>query len=123
MGTFNVEIHVGDQRGERFEVIETLVDTGSTYTILPASLLGRLGVVPHRTSVFELADGSQREWPIGQTWVRLDGNQEMTLVVFGEDGVQPLLGAVTLEEFLLAPDPVRRRLVPVHGLAMRQMLR
>ena len=40
----------------------------------------------------------------------------MTLVVFGEDGVDPLLGAVTLEEFLLAPDPIRQRLIPIPGL-------
>ena len=55
---------------------------------------------------------------MGRTWLRLDGSEEMTLVVFGEDDVQPLLGAVTLEEFLLAPDPVRKRLVSVHGLLM-----
>jgi hypothetical protein len=56
---------------------------------------------------------------MGRTWVRIDGNEEMTLVVFGEDDAQPLLGAVTLEEFLLAPDPIRQRLVPVNGLLMR----
>ncbi|HEU0075226.1 MAG TPA: retroviral-like aspartic protease family protein [Dehalococcoidia bacterium] len=118
MGTFNVEIQVGDQQGDRFEAVDALVDTGSTYTVLPGAMLRRLGVEPHRTSTFELADGSQREWQMARTWVKLNGSQEMTLVVFGEDDVQPLLGAVTLEEFLLAPDPIRQRLVPVHGLAM-----
>lgn len=118
MGTFNVELHAGDQQGERFEAVEALVDTGSTYTVLPGAMLRALGVLPHRTSTFELADGTQHEWEIARTWVKLEGRQEMTLVVFGEDDVQPLLGAATSEEFLLAPDPIRQRLVPVHGLAM-----
>jgi len=118
MGTFSVEIHVGDQQRQRFESIEALVDTGATYTVLPASVLRRLGVQPHRRSTFQLADGTTKDWEMGRTWLRLDGSEEMTLVVFGEDDVQPLLGAVTLEEFLLAPDPVRKRLVSVHGLLM-----
>ncbi|HLG10127.1 MAG TPA: retroviral-like aspartic protease family protein [Dehalococcoidia bacterium] len=119
MGTFNIEFEVGDQQRQRFEPIEALVDTGSTYTVLPASMLRRLGVQPHRRSTFELADGTRRDWEMGRTWVRIDGQEEMTLVVFGEEDVQPLLGAVTLEEFLLAPDPIRQRLVSVNGLLMR----
>lgn len=48
--------------------------------------------------------------------MRFQGSEEYTLVVFGDHA---LLGAVTLEEFLLAPDPVRGRLVPVPGPMMR----
>lgn len=119
MGTFKVDLEIGDPSGQRFEHHEALVDTGSTYSVFPADVLRRLGVQPHRTSAFGLADGSQREWPIGRTWLRLDGRQELSLVVFGEQDSEPILGAVALEEFLLAPDPVRRRLVPVPGLMMR----
>jgi predicted aspartyl protease len=118
MGTFSVPLQVGDQAGSRYETVEALVDTGATYTVLPGSVLRELGVQPHRTSIFELADGSRHEWQMGRTWVRLQDKQEMTLVVFGEDDVSPLLGAVTLEEFLLAPDPIRKTLVSVPGLLM-----
>ena len=119
MGTFKVEVEVGDPTGQRFEQYEALVDTGSTYSVFPAKVLRRLGVEPHRRSSFELADGTRREWPIGRTWLRLDGRQELSLVVFGDEESEPILGAVALEEFLLAPDPVRRRLVPVLGLMMQ----
>jgi predicted aspartyl protease len=118
MGTFNVTVEVGDPRGRRFRSFDALVDTGSTYSVFPASVLRDLGVVPHRRSVFELADGSQRDWEMGRTWLRLHGQQELSLVVFGDEDVEPILGAVALEEFLLAPDPVRQRLVPVRGLMM-----
>jgi hypothetical protein len=59
------------------------------------------------------------QWQMGRTRLRIGDQMEMSLVVFGEDNVEPLLGAVTLEELLLAPDPIRQRLVPVSALMMR----
>jgi len=35
MGTFRVEIAVGDVERRHFEPIQALVDTGATYTVLP----------------------------------------------------------------------------------------
>ena len=50
---------------------------------------------------------------IGWTMVRLEGNTIATQVNFAEEGEPPLLGMVTLEEALLAVDPVGQRLIPV----------
>ena len=118
MGTFSVTLDVGSPDGSQYRPVEALVDTGATYTVLPGSVLRELGVQPHRSSIFELADGSQHEWQMGRTWVKWQDKREMTLVVFGEDDMQPILGAVTLEEFLVAPDPIRKTLMPVPGLLM-----
>ncbi|MBI3989212.1 MAG: hypothetical protein HY347_06305 [candidate division NC10 bacterium] len=118
MGTFRVTIEIGDPQGQHFEPVDALVDTGSTYTVVPASLLLHLGVTPHIRDTFVLADGRRIELDIGRTWVRVDGRSEVTLVVFGEEGAEPLLGAYTLEGLRLAPDPVSRRLIPVPGLLL-----
>lgn len=118
MGTFSVRLEVGDPQGQRYEPLEALVDTGATYSMVPASLLRRQGVVPYTLAPFVLADGRQVEREIGHTWVRVDGRTVITLVVFGEEGVEPLLGAYTMEGLRLAPDPVSRRLVPVLGRLM-----
>ena len=116
MGTFQVTIDVGDPSGQRFEAIEALVDTGATYTVVPAPLLVRLGVVRHARDVFVLADGRHVERDIGQTWVRVAERAVITLVVFGEPDSRPLLGVYTLEGGRLAPDPVGRRLLPVPAM-------
>ena len=118
MGTIRFNITVGDPEGQEYESIEALVDTGSTYTTLPGSLLRRLGVPSGRRVEFELADGTIIERDVGQTWVRIDGAAAIVPVVFAEEGSEALLGAVTLEIFLLGVDPVRQRLVPVRGLLM-----
>ncbi len=51
-------------------------------------------------------------------WMRLDGREDVSPVVFWEEGVQPLLGAVTLEIFSLNIDPVNERLIPVDAFML-----
>ena len=48
MGTFTYPIEVISADGSRSEPVDATVDTGSTFTCLPASLLHELGVVPYR---------------------------------------------------------------------------
>ena len=67
-------------------------------------MLQRLGVVPHGARGFVLADGRRVELGFGRTWMRLEGREEISPVVFQEEGAQPLLGAVTLEIFGLGID-------------------
>ncbi len=118
MGTFHVTIEIGDPAGQRFASVEALVDTGATYTVVPASRLHALGVQPHVEAPFELADGSLRDFALGQTQVKVDRQEVTTLVVFGDEHTQPLLGAYTLEGLRLAVDPVRQRLISVPGRLM-----
>ena len=119
MGTFTVPLEVADPRSRRYETVAALVDSGATCTALPISMLQRLGVVAHGARRFVLADGRRLELGFGRTWIRLDGREEISPVVFQEDGAQPLLGAVTLEIFGLGIDPVQGRLIPVDAFMLR----
>ncbi len=119
MGTFSVNIGIGNPEGTSFETLEALVDTGASFSWVPRDFLERLGVQAQDRWEFETADGRIIQRDVGRTWVRIDGRNEITLVVFGDEGSPPLLGAYTLEGFLLAADPVNRRLIRVRGLAMR----
>ena len=119
MGTFSVQIEIGDPTRERWVSMDALVDTGSTVTSAPASLFRELGVEPVSREFFEFAQGEVRTLETGYTWVRVAGKEVMTQVMFNDEGTAPLLGAVALENALMGIDPVRRRLVPVRGLAMR----
>lgn len=118
MSTFNYPIEIGDPQGTRFERIEALVDAGASHTLVPATLLQKLGGKPIRRAVFALAGGRRIERDMGETRVRVDGQTATRLVIFGHEGEQPLIGSDTLEGLLLAVGPVSRRLVPTHGLLM-----
>jgi len=123
MGTFRVPVQIGDPQGQHWETVEALVDTGASYTVVPGELLTRLGVRPVRRWPFQLADGRETEREIGYTVVQINGESAPTIVVFGPEGSETLLGAYTLAGLRLAADPVRRRLIPVPGLLMFVMRR
>ena len=53
---------------------------------------------------------------VGSAQVTIDGATEVTPVVFGADGAQALLGAVTLQTLALVVDSSRERLLPAETL-------
>ncbi len=99
MGTFKVNIDVGDPQGRRYEAVEAVLGTGATYSTLPGPVLRRLGVPANRQVEFELADGRIVQHYVGQTRVRIDGQSNIVPVVFADEGSTTLLDAVTLEIF------------------------
>ena len=117
MGTFSVTIEVGAPDRTSWLQVDVLVDTGATFTWLPRSLLTELGHAPTGKESFELGDGRLVQCDVGEVPVRIGDKVRTTMCAFADDGEKPALGAVTLEQFLLAPDPVHKRLVPVIGLA------
>jgi clan AA aspartic protease len=113
MATFQHSIEVGSLDGSRFKEFKAWVDTGAAYTSIPRTVLEELGVPPAFRRRCRLANGSEIERDCAQANVKVDGSQLITVCVFGDEGSEPLLGAVTLEEMGLGVDPLNQRLVPV----------
>ncbi len=111
-------VEIGDPQGARYHSVEATVDTGATYTMIPADVLRDLTVSVLERRTFELADGRVTDYDVGETKVRIDGRVVTRLVVFGDPEAVPVLGADTLEGLGLAVDPVRRKLVPTRGLLL-----
>ena len=116
MRTFNLSIQVAGPSGGEFRPVDALVDTGASHTMLPRNLLITLGVVVIEQVAFNLADERTVEYDVGEARIRLDGRERTTLVVFGPDSAEPLLGATTLQLFNMAVDTVSERLFSVPGL-------
>ena len=55
---------------------------------------------------------------VGQTWIRVERREVMTLVLFSDEGTPPLLGAMALEGVFMGVDPHAMKLIPVEGLMM-----
>ena len=119
MGTFSVELEVGNPAREEFVAVQAMVDTGAIYTMLPEDLLDNLGVPRLETDIFGLADDSFVEYPIGDAVVRLQGRVRTVPVVFCRPENTPLLGATTLEIFRLLADPVNEQLIPAPPIRAR----
>lgn len=118
MGTFSVAVVVGNPAAAARETVEALVDTGATFSVMPASLLHRLGIQPTRTRRLRFANGQVEELQTGMAFFEIEGVDCEAMVVFGPED-RYLLGATTLEALLLMVDPINRQLVPEVGLLMR----
>lgn len=117
MGTFPVTVSLANpQRPEQRLTLDLLVDTGATWTMLPAEVVTQLGLTATRQRAVTLANGERASYPAGQVAIQLNGEELISIFLAGPPGCLALLGAVTLEQFGLAPDPVRKTLVPVGGL-------
>ena len=116
MGTFSVTIEIGGVGAESLEKVDALIDTGATTTVVPGSVLRRLGISPTRSETFEYAGGERVELDMAEARARVDGRETTTWVIFGEEGSSALLGAYTLEGVFLGVDPYGRKLIPVRGL-------
>ena len=120
MGVFNVTMEIGDPAGQEFVELDAMVDTGSTHTTVPESLLNSLRVVAEDVSRFELGDSRIVEYRVGYTRMRYNGKSAIVPVVFAPDAVSPLIGATTLEILGLAVNTVKQQLVPVNFMLRQE---
>jgi clan AA aspartic protease len=90
-----------------------LVDSGAMYSVVPTSVLKRLGIKPGKTKTFILADGTEIKRSLGQALFRMDGEEGASPVVFGEKADSILLGSLSLEALGLIFDPFKRELRPL----------
>ncbi len=95
-----------------------LVDSGATYSLLPADCWRSIGLTPRRALEFRLADGSALRRQVSECKIVLPQGETHTPVILGEDGDQPLLGVVTLENLGVLFNPFTRTLQPMQMLLM-----
>ena len=115
MGVFTVPIQIAAGDGRELGEFDAIVDTGASFTSLPASALNELGVARTRRETFRLANGETGELDMGEARVRINGVETTTLVLFAEEESPILLGAYTLEGLLLGVDPHGGQLVQITG--------
>ena len=100
-----------------FIEIKFLVDSGAVYSLVPGKELKKIGLKPHRKTNFVLADGTEIERNVGDAYFEWHGEGGAAPVIFGEEGVQPLLGSTTLASLGIVLNIFTRKLT-----IMRTML-
>lgn len=73
-----------------------LVDTGATDTVVPPECVDAVGLVPRAQRTYELADGRSTRMPTATADIEFLDDYVGGMVVFGEPGSRPLLGATAL---------------------------
>jgi clan AA aspartic protease len=100
---------------EQVRVVEAdaLVDTGAVRSCVPADLLTRIGIKPHKHVTVELADGRKANAGMaeGVRFEIMDRSSSDDAFVLGDE---VLIGQTVLEKMDLLVDCTRQRLVPAH---------
>ena len=112
MGITNVTLKVINLKDEsRFVEESFLVDSGASLSVLPPKITRKVGIKPTgEKRQFSLADGTIVERGIGEAIFEFQGKRAPSLVVIGQKGDSPILGALTLEAMGLVLDPFKRQL-------------
>jgi clan AA aspartic protease len=91
--------------------VQALVDTGATMLVLPADLVGKLGLFPDGYRKVRYADGRIRELPwVSNIRIVILGRETVTNALVEDAGTTPLVGQIPLEELDLIVDPKSREL-------------
>jgi predicted aspartyl protease len=85
MGLTHINILIANPRNpKRTRKLSLLVDSGAVYSIVPKTVLSALGVKPHSSKIFTLADGSEIKRDVGDLVFKLNGHQGASPVIFGK---------------------------------------
>lgn len=111
MGMTEVALKVKNLRypSKVFEGI-FLVDSGAAFTVVPESILKKIGIKPQHKETFSLADGRLIERKVGSALYEFEGKEAAAPILFGEKDDSLLLGTFTLEALGLTLDPFKRKL-------------
>ena len=113
MGLFAVRVEVFSIRDpQKARILEFIVDTGATLSVIPQDVAEELGVQPEEKRIFQLANGTHVARDIGSVGFGYEGRRTVGSVVIGQRGDVPLLGAVVLESWGYEADPVHKILRP-----------
>lgn len=110
-----VQGSVSGPNGRKVDV-RFLVDSGATYTLLPHDAWRAVGLVPKRSVVFMLANGTGVERSVSECYIVLPQGEAHTPVILGKPGDEALLGVVNREILGLVLNPFTRELQPMRML-------
>ena len=117
METFKVPVEISNPGTGFSQTVDALVGGGGAMAVMPSSLLHRLGIAPDDKMYFRADDGSREELLVGHAHFTVEGAEGIAPVVFGPEN-RCELGANTLSELLLEPDPASHSLFPVMGIGL-----
>ena len=101
----------------RFWESDFLVDTTPTMSIVPVDVLDAIGVDAREIVRVYMADGSSVLRRVGLLRYTVAGISRTAEVVYGPEGVEPLLGALQLQSMGLLVDLAGERLLPRSALS------
>ena len=118
MGFIYIDVEVANPAAPEVKgSVRVLVDTGATLSVLPSSLLNRLGILPIERRRFR-GFGGVVERTIGNVNMTYQDSTSGATVIFGSERDTPVMGVTALETLGFEVDPVGEKLNRVEMLLL-----
>ena len=85
----------------------------------PGKALRKAGITSVGKTAYELADGRVEEYEFGLTTIQFMGEITSGRVIFGEDGIEPLLGVTALESVGILVDTANKTLKRLPAIPLK----
>jgi clan AA aspartic protease len=120
MGLTHVTVALRGMNGAQGQYeADFLVGTGATDSLAPAAELRKAGLEPVEKMVYELADGTVKEYPFGLAIIEFMGEVTAGRVIFGPDDAEPILGVTALESVGILVDPAKKTLKRLPAIPLK----
>ena len=96
-----------------------LVDTGAIDSLVPRRSLEAIGLKPTGRRSYVTADGREVEMDVTVGELEIMGALSGGVLVFGDEGAEPLLGVTALESAGIEVDPRNQRLKQLPAVRLR----
>jgi predicted aspartyl protease len=111
MGRTRVTTRVTQVTGNGPEfVAEFLADTGALECLADGEELRKIGINNVGRDTYELSDGTAIQFEHGFARIDVLGDVTVTKILLGVPGVEPIFGAITLQNLGILVDPRDNRL-------------
>lgn len=120
MGRPHVTVALRGMNGTpgRYEA-DFLVATCATDSMAPAAELRKAGIEPVEKMVYELEDGTMKEYPFGLAIIEFMGEVTAGRIIFGPDDAEPILGVTALESVGILVDPAKKTLERLPAIPLK----
>lgn len=98
-----------------------LVDTGAIDSLVPRHSLEAIGLRPTGRRTYTTADGREVELDVTVAELEVMGALSGGVIVFGDEGSEPLLGVTALESAGIEVDPQNQRLKRLPAVRLRRL--
>jgi len=110
MGLVEIDVCLGDIRGEKIVKARALVDTGATFTCIPKKIAEKLNLEISGEKVKVSTAKGYDELDLTHALIEIDGKRRIMPVLVSEHIDRVLVGVITLEAMQLRINPITGKL-------------
>ena len=121
MGHVKTEVKIEDLKGDKIIQVEALVDTGSTFTVIPEDIARELNLPVTGERVKVLTARGYDDLELTHALIEINGKRRIVPILVSASIDRVLVGVITLEAMQLRVNPLTEKLEEYTALLYIQL--